>query len=89
VKHTKVTICGKVQGVNYRHSAKVEADRLGVKGFIKNEANGDVYLEIEGEEEQLNKMIRWCRIGPAKSRVSEIYFNDGEAQNFSSFVIQN
>lgn len=89
MKHTKVTVCGKVQGVNYRNSAKQEADRLGVKGFIKNESNGDVYLEIEGEEEQLNKMIRWCRIGPPKSRVTEIYFNDGELKKFPSFDIQN
>ena len=89
MKHTKVTVCGKVQGVNYRNSAKQEADRLGVKGFIKNESNGDVYLELEGDEAALGAMIRWCRIGPPKSRVSEIYFNDGEAQNFSSFAIQN
>lgn len=89
MKHTKVTVCGKVQGVNYRHSAKQEAERLGIKGFIKNESNGDVYLEIEGEDAALGAMIRWCRIGPPKSRVREIYFNDGESKNFSSFEIQN
>lgn len=89
MKHTKITVCGKVQGVNYRHTAKEEAERIGVKGFIKNEANGDVYLELEGSEEQINKMVRWCRIGPPKARVKEIYFNDGEPKGFSSFAIQN
>ena len=89
MKHTNVTVCGKVQGVTYRTSAKQEAERLGIKGFVKNETNGDVYLELEGSEEQLNKMVRWCRIGPPQSRVKEIYFNDAEVKNFTAFEIKN
>ncbi len=69
MKHVNIRVSGKVQGVFFRASTKEQADQLGVKGFARNEPNGDVYIEAEGEEDKLNLFLEWCARGPSKARV--------------------
>ncbi|MDG1850558.1 MAG: acylphosphatase, partial [Gammaproteobacteria bacterium] len=47
MKHINVTVSGRVQGVYFRATTKEVADTLGVTGFVKNQADGSVYLEAE------------------------------------------
>ncbi len=88
MKHFNITISGKVQGVFYRQSAMEIALHLGLKGFVRNESDGNVYIEAEGTEEQLKKLIEWCRKGPARAVVSDVKVSEGEIKNFSSFEIR-
>ena len=46
----KIIVTGKVQGVYFRASAKQKALNLGVKGFVRNEPNKNVYVEAEAEQ---------------------------------------
>jgi len=68
--HARVS--GRVQGVWYRGSAKVEAVRLGVTGWVRNLPGGDVELEAEGEGPAVERLLRWCRCGPAMARVDSV-----------------
>ena len=88
LKHFKIIVSGKVQGVFYRASAKEKADELGIKGFVRNEPNGDVYLEAEAEEDMLYKFIKWCNIGPSRAKVERMDALPGEVIGFSSFDIK-
>ena len=88
MKHYNITVTGKVQEVFFRASAKQMADLLGVKGFVRNEPTGDVYIETEGDEDMLTKFIQWCHHGPAKAEVKYVSVNDGEFKNFEAFEIQ-
>ena len=56
-KHTNLKIYGRVQGVFFRYTAKEKADEFAVTGFARNEEDGSVYIEAEGEEENLDKFI--------------------------------
>lgn len=87
MKHYNIIVIGKVQGVFYRQSTIEKANQLGIKGFVRNEANRNVYIEAEGEEEQLKKLIEWCMVGPSRANVTGIKFTEGEIKNFSSFEI--
>ncbi len=87
MKHFKITVLGKVQGVFFRKSTQEEAYRLRIAGFVQNESNGSVYIEAEGEEEDLNAFIKWCKIGPEKAIVSEIKVTEGHFQDFEDFEI--
>lgn len=87
-KHFKITVQGKVQGVYYRVSTKQMADILGLKGFVRNQPNGDVYIEAEGEEDMLVKFIQWCHHGPDGAEVKHVSVTDGAAQNYISFEIR-
>lgn len=86
--HYKLTIQGKVQGVYYRQSAKQMADLLGIKGFVRNEANGDVYCEAEGDEDMLIKFTQWCHHGPDNAEVSKVSVSGGDMQGFANFEVK-
>ncbi|MBL4736088.1 MAG: acylphosphatase, partial [Flavobacteriales bacterium] len=58
--HYKIRIEGKVQGVWFRASTRDEAGRLGLRGFVRNEPDGSVYAEVEGEENEINEFVKWC-----------------------------
>lgn len=88
MKHISIRISGKVQGVFYRASTQAKADELGVKGFVRNEPNGDVYVEAEGTEEQLNKLLAWCKVGPPRAKVDRVETQDGAVLNFKRFEVR-
>lgn len=88
LKHFKIIVSGKVQGVFYRACAKEKADEWNIKGFVRNESNGDVYIEAEAEEDVLYKFIKWCNIGPARAKVDRIEAIPGELLGFTSFDIK-
>ena len=67
-----IIISGKVQGVFYRVNTKRMADKLGVKGWIRNLPDGRVEAVLEGEEEAVKRLISWCWIGPPGAKVANI-----------------
>lgn len=87
-KHINITVSGKVQGVFFRQSTVDVARQLMLKGFVRNEADGTVYVEAEGNVEQLGKLIEWCRKGPPRASVTDVHVTDGEMKNFSWFEIR-
>jgi len=67
-----IRIDGKVQGVWFRkHTAEV-ATALGLKGYVENEPGGAVYVEVEGEEDNLTALVSSCLNGPENAVVSGI-----------------
>ena len=86
-KHYNITVKGLVQGVWYRKSTQDKALELGVKGFVKNLPNGDVYIEAEGNEDQLKSLLNWCVIGPEYAKVDDVSFEEVHVVSFSNFEI--
>ena len=62
-------IVGKVQGVFFRHSTRIEAERLGLRGFARNLADGSVEVVAQGAAAALDELHRWLHRGPARARV--------------------
>ncbi|MBS1505533.1 MAG: acylphosphatase [Bacteroidetes bacterium] len=87
-RHVKVRVSGKVQGVFFRASTKEQADRLGVQGFVRNEPNGDVYIEAEAEENIVKEFLNWCSLGPTRARVDHLEIADGEMKNYQGFEVR-
>lgn len=67
-----LTIVGEVQGVSYRASAQAAATRLGLAGWVRNCANGDVEAEVEGEAAVVEEFVNWCWKGPPAAWVEEV-----------------
>ena len=86
-KHLNITVKGKVHGVFYRASTKAVADQLGVKGWIKNEPGGDVFIEAEGDDISLELFLDWCREGPEHAIVTSVESNEGELKNYRNFEV--
>ncbi|RZS99670.1 acylphosphatase [Aquimarina brevivitae] len=87
-KHYNITITGKVQGVWYRKSTKETADQLGLVGYVQNLDNGNVYIEAEGAEAQLNKLVEWCHQGPEFALVADVKKKEDGLKDFTSFEIK-
>ncbi len=88
-KRVHVFISGMVQGVYFRAYTKEEADRLGLKGFVRNLPDGRVEAVFEGEEGAIEDMIRWCHVGSPYAKVSGVEFHEEPyTGEFSRFEIR-
>ena len=63
---------GLVQGVFFRHSTRLTAQRLGITGSVSNEPNGTVLVVAEGPRESLDTLLEWLRRGPDLARVDHV-----------------
>ena len=68
----KFVIWGRVQGVWFRESTRVEAERLGLVGHAINLENGSVEVIAAGGAAELNKLAEWLRKGPPLARVTQV-----------------
>jgi acylphosphatase len=87
-RHYSITVKGRVQGVSYRFAAHSKALKLSLTGLVKNMANGDVYIEAEGKEEDINKLIEWCYVGPPLAKVEEVIAVEDKVKEYRNFEIK-
>lgn len=73
-------VIGKVQGVFFRHSARLEAQRLIVRGIARNLPDGSVEVLAQGSVDALNAMHEWLKRGPIQARVDVVYESDAAAR---------
>lgn len=71
MKRVRISVYGQVQGVGFRYYAMLEAQRLELVGFVKNERNGSVTIEVQGERDDLEAFMRWCSAGPDAAAVEK------------------
>jgi len=67
-----LVISGRVQGVWFRESMRLEAERLGVNGWVRNARDGVVEAVVQGEESAVTAITRWSRKGPLAARVDDV-----------------
>ncbi len=67
-----IIIRGLVQGVFFRASTQRIAQENSVAGWVKNSFDGSVEAVFEGEKEDVEKTIQWCRQGPLGADVEDV-----------------
>ena len=83
-----VIVSGRVQGVFFRYETKKEALKRGVKGWVRNLPTGEVEAVFEGEKEDVEEMIKFCRKGPPLAKVKDVKVSWEEYKGeFKSFDI--
>ena len=58
-----LTFTGRVQGVGFRYTAEYLAQSIGLTGWVRNEWDGSVAMEVQGTEEQIDLLIKKLRSG--------------------------
>ena len=87
--HYDIRVQGRVQGVFFRASTQKEALRLGLKGFVKNVYDGTVYIEVEGEQQKIDQLLKWIgQGGPPRAEVFNYDCNAGDFKDYKSFEIR-
>lgn len=54
----RIIFYGRVQGVGFRYHAMHAADSIGLTGWVRNEYDGTVMMEVQGEESLIDQMIQ-------------------------------
>ena len=68
----RVIVAGRVQGVFFRDSCERRATTEGVAGWVANRNDGRVEMVFEGSPDAVDRMVRWCRIGPSRADVTAV-----------------
>lgn len=52
-----IVFYGRVQGVGFRYTARYLAQSLELTGWVKNDWEGTVTMEVQGREQLINKLL--------------------------------
>ena len=84
----RVLVHGRVQGVFFRDSARREAQRCGVAGWVTNRDDGTVEALFEGEADAVQALVAWCRDGPPQAHVERVDVEDAEPSGLGGFGVR-
>lgn len=85
MKTIHLIISGRVQGVFFRATAKKMADQFGIKGWVRNTAEGNVETMASGKKNALEEFIQWCHQEPANAKVTQVEISECSFQDFPDF----
>ncbi len=86
-KSIRLYINGIVQGIFFRDFVKENAERYNVKGFVRNLEDSRVEVFLEGNFDDVNKMIEICKTGPKHSQIKSVEEKDEKFQDFKTFKV--
>jgi acylphosphatase len=89
MRTVRAKIAGQVQGVSFRKFLKDEADKIGIKGHVRNLDSGEVEVIAEGSPEEVEKMIGVCKKGNQFTSVKGVDLQDMNHIGFDDFKILN
>jgi acylphosphatase len=87
MRSVRLTITGRVQGVGYRIWAERKAVALGLRGWVRNRADGSVEFQAAGDDNAVAALIEACRTGPRHAEVSAVtvvHADDDGSTGFST-----
>ena len=86
----RVLIEGRLQGINFRYQAQRQAQKLGLVGFVRHLSDGRIEIEMQGEKEEVDKMLAWCQEEPHSSQIRSILFRYDEepSRSYSEFSVR-
>ena len=86
-KSVRLYINGTVQGVFYRDFIKQNAEKLDIRGFVRNLEDGRVEVFLEGSIENVDKMTEICKTGPKHSQIRSVEVKEEKFQDFKTFKV--
>jgi len=72
MRRAEILVSGLVQGVAFRYNTTRKADELRLTGIVRNLRDGRVEILCEGAEEDIEKLIEWCKRGPGGAIVQHV-----------------
>jgi acylphosphatase len=84
----RVVVEGHVQGVFFRDSTRQLAEREGVAGWVRNRPDGAVEAVFEGEEDAVERLVRFAREGPRGAHVERVEVADEKPEGLRGFNVR-
>lgn len=79
---------GRVQGVGYRAFVVDVARTLGLSGWVRNTPEGDVQLEAQGADENLERLAELLKEGPSLAHARSVTVVTTERPAYDGFDIR-
>lgn len=86
-KSSRLFLTGSVQGIFFRQFVKDQAEKINVRGFVRNLEDGRIEIFTEGDEEAVDKMLAICKRGPPHAQIRHIEEKPESFQGFKEFKI--
>jgi acylphosphatase len=86
-KAVKIIVKGTVQGVFFRNYIKEQADKLKIRGFVRNKSDSNVEIYAEGDIDNVDKFYELCKQGPKYAKIKEAVMSEVPFQDFTEFKI--
>jgi acylphosphatase len=64
MRRAEILVRGLVQGVFFRYNTKRKADEFNIKGLVRNLSDGSVQVISEGADNDIARLVEWCKKGP-------------------------
>jgi acylphosphatase len=87
VERRCIGVYGLVQGVGFRFAIQRAAESRGVAGWVRNRPDGAVEAVFEGEGEDVEALVDFCRRGPRGAVVERVEVSSGSAEGLSGFRV--
>jgi DNA ligase D-like protein (predicted 3'-phosphoesterase) len=84
----RAIVRGRVQGVGFRQQAVELAGRLGVRGWVRNEADGSMAAHLEGPAEAVEGMVDFLRTGPPAAEVESVETKEAKVEGHEQFAVR-
>ncbi|SDQ24515.1 acylphosphatase [Microbacterium sp. cf332] len=89
MRSVHVDVEGRVQGVGYRYSLRLEAERRGVAGWVRNRSDGTVEAVVEGPDDAVDDVLAWLANGPPGARVDRTRVTDAPVSGTTGFEVRD
>ncbi len=88
MKRTHIIVKGMVQGVCFRYYTQIQAQKLGLYGWVRNRYDGSVEILAEGDSASIEKLKEWSKSGPPQADVTDLILEDmAYTGEFNSFEV--
>jgi acylphosphatase len=87
VRRTHILIYGFVQGVGFRFALQRAASSRGVSGWVRNRPDGAVEAVFEGEREDVEALVDFCRRGPRGAEVERVEVEEELPEGLAGFRV--
>ena len=84
----RLIVHGRVHGVGFRVSVARAAQLRGVAGWARNRPDGTVEVVLEGDEDAVESVVRFCRGGPRAAAVTQVEVTSEEPEGLGTFEIR-
>ncbi|QPM90648.1 acylphosphatase [Pseudooceanicola algae] len=83
----QIRVTGRVQGVAFRAWTRGQARKLGLAGWVRNDADGSVTALLHGEAAAVENMINACWTGPGAAEVRDVQATPATPPEWDDFRI--
>ena len=84
----RAIVHGHVQGVFFRDGVRRLAERHGVSGWVRNNWDGTVEAVLEGDDDDVERVVEFMREGPRGALVDRVEIADEEPEGLSGFAVR-